>query len=134
MISPVRLKLSRTDICMPGRASPSAGGTQHPRSAPYISMIVLSLRSVDVEPPLSLPSDCATGPATFSLGGGLGASSLSIVRRRSWPMGYSISGMHGPRWNTLHEVIGQGWRENTLQAAVVGLAGNSIPPAPSAAA
>jgi hypothetical protein len=41
-------------------------------------------------------------------------SVLTIVNLRSCPIGYSISGMQGPRWNTLHTVGVQGCRLNTL--------------------
>src|SRR6516164_1868246 len=49
--------------------------------------------------PLASPSDAA----------------VVMVNRKSCPIGYSIPGMQGPRWNTLHTVGAQGWRLSTLQ-------------------
>src|SRR3974390_78366 len=49
--------------------------------------------------PLASPSDAA----------------VVIVNRNSCLIGFSISGMQGPRWNTLHTVGVQGWWLNTLQ-------------------
>jgi hypothetical protein len=43
MMSPLRLKAKRTDICMPERASSFAGGIQQARSASNISRSVSSL-------------------------------------------------------------------------------------------
>ena len=40
MISPERLKLKRTDICMPSRASSAGGGDQQERSAANRSPMV----------------------------------------------------------------------------------------------
>src|ERR1035441_7306849 len=109
MISPLSLKLNRTDICILGRASSSGGGIQHARNALNTSRMVLSLWPV---------SDLASwtpepGVATTLLDLASDAA-LTMVNLRSSPIGYWISGMQGPRWNTLHTVGVHGCRLRTL--------------------
>src|SRR5438477_2115680 len=117
MISPLRLKENRTDICMPERASSRGGGIQQARSASNIALSVSSLWSDW----MSLAAGAAATPA---------AAALSMVRRRSWPSGYSISGMQGRRWNTLQWVGLHGCRLNTLQKASARSAGQAMAAAP----
>jgi len=77
MISPLRLKANRTDICMPARASSRPGGTQHARSASNMACSVSSLRSSLA--PASTPALAGRSPA----------AALSMVNRRSCPTQYS---------------------------------------------
>src|SRR5262249_53674775 len=80
----------------------------------------------------------SAGPGELGAGSGTGAAvGVSMVRRRSCPIGGRMSGTHGPRWKTLHTVgptIGaQGWRSKTLQA-LAGRARHKKPMAPAAPA
>src|SRR5882757_7521932 len=112
MISPLRLRANRTDICVPGRAASFSGGTQQARSAANIARMVSTFCSA---------SSCLAP----DVAGGAGAA-LSTVRRKSCGSGVPKSGTQGPRRKTLQTLGAQGCRLKTLQPAEAGVAADAI--------
>src|SRR5262249_52159710 len=86
--------------CMPCRASSLTGGTQHARSAAYIS----AMESKDFASCCLSPVASASLPClVLSASGGFAelSSVETIVKRRSCPIGGRICGKHGSSSKTL---------------------------------
>src|SRR5215471_16393405 len=96
MISPVRLKAKRTDICMPGCDASAPGGSQQARSAANRSPMV------------------STGCSGSTRSPCLSCVDLTVTCRFS-PSGNGYCGWHGSPSSGLHTVGVHGLLSSTLQ-------------------